>query len=151
MSLGSWFKHQVVYQRAVPAEKGAPEAAGAGDAKVENTTGNVSSLVSGDSLATFAGGSAGITVVWGVIERVSGMPHSLWLGLAISVALGICLLWSDLSDPNRAPVPKLPLRILAGIVNTFILFNAASGALATTGLGGPSAPTPPAQVAVLSR
>ena len=94
------------------------------------------SLVSADSLATFAGGSLGITIVWGGIERIVSLPHYLWLGALISGLFGLCVLWSDFADPNRAARPAVPMRILAAVVNTFILFNAASGGLATVGVAG---------------
>src|SRR6476620_7984894 len=127
MSLASLFRHRVAYTRTVivPTEKGAAEAAGTGTTKEEVATGNVSSLVSADSLATFAGGSIGITIVWGGIERIFGLPHSLWLGGIISALFGLCILWSDLTDPDRTPRPATSMRILAAVVNTFLLFNAA--------------------------
>jgi hypothetical protein len=138
MSLGSWFRHRVSYTRTVisPTEKGAAEAAGASAEKEEVATGNVSSLVSADSLATFAGGSIGITVVWGGIERIFSLPHYLWLGAIISAVFGLCILLSDLTDPARAPRPAVFMRILAAVVNTFILFNAASGGLTSIGAAG---------------
>src|SRR6266404_7328614 len=136
MSLASLFRHRVSYTRTViaPPEKGAAEAAGAGAEKEEVATGNVSSLVSADSLATFAGGSIGITIVWSGIERIFSLPHYLWLGAIISAVFGLCILWSDLTDPERAPRPAVPMRILAALVNTFILFNAASGGLNSIGM-----------------
>jgi len=138
MPFRTLFSHSVPYIRtvAVPAEKGAAEAAGAGATREEVATGTVGSLVSPDSLATFAGGSAAITVIWGGIERLSAWSHSLWVGAIISLVIGALLLWSDLSDPARTPRPTVPMRILAAIVNTFILWNAAAGALTTSGVSG---------------
>ncbi|MBV8568200.1 MAG: hypothetical protein JO273_22370 [Methylobacteriaceae bacterium] len=133
----SWFSHKVPYSKTIEVEKGESVAADTGK-KVE-AVGNVGSLVSTDALATFGGGTFTISLIWGVIEHVGNLPHNLWLGAIISLIVGLCLFGADAFDKNKAPEPPQRLRILAAVVNTFILFNAASGA---TGLAPPSTGAP---------
>ena len=85
------------------------------------------SFVSPQSLATFSGMTAAITVIWGFVEGIGGFGHLLWIGAVIAVICGAMLYWADATDPNRSPSPSKPMRILAAVVNTILLFNAASG------------------------
>jgi hypothetical protein len=85
------------------------------------------SFVTPQSLLTFSGMTAAITVIWAFIEGIGGLGHMLWLGAVVAACCGALLYWTDASDPNRSPTPPTPMRILAAVVNTVLLFNAASG------------------------
>jgi len=127
MSIISWFSHRQVYEVVVPAEKGTAQAAGA--PKKRDEVDNVASLVSIDSLATFGGGTFGITIIWGVWELVTGSPHNLLVGIIIAAIFGICLFGADIKQRQKEPSASLQLRILAAIVNTCVIFSAANTAM----------------------
>ncbi len=86
----------------------------------------VGSFVTPESVATFSGMTAAIPLIWTFIEGVGGIQHRLWIGAAIAVCCGALLYGADASDPNRSPSPARQWRILAALVNTILLFNAAS-------------------------
>lgn len=151
--LRSWLSHEVPFVRTLTAEpeKGEAVAAGQRAQKRESATGNVGSFVSPDSLATFGGATFGITVIWGGIERLFGLGHFLWIGAVISAIAGLYLFFSDATDPRKSPKPSRNGRIAAAVVNTFVLFNAASGATALTGVAGAdTSPTRPKTAATSS-
>ena len=104
-----------------PALPGQPAAAAAEPSQ------QAGSFVTPQSLATFSGMTAAITVIWGFIEGLGGFRHALWIGAAIAAVCGVLLYWTDATDPNRSPLPSRPVRIFAAVVNTILLFNAASG------------------------
>jgi hypothetical protein len=120
MSFRDLFSQTVPYRPAPKSGITTDEARAQPDAR------KVGSLVSPASLATFTGGTGAIIVVWGVIERVLELPHNLLLGVAVTVAIGGTLLLTDLTDPDRSPAPRIPVRILVALINMFVLFNAAS-------------------------
>jgi hypothetical protein len=105
-----------------PAIPGQPLAAAAAPAPAQ-----AGSFVTPQSLASFSGMTAAITVIWAFIEGVIGLGHLLWIGAVIAACCGALLYWTDASDPNRSSNPPTPMRILAAVVNTILLFNAASG------------------------
>lgn len=149
MGIRSWFSIPVTVRTPRPVEKGAVVAAQE-DATV---TQQVGSFVSPELLLAFSGMTAAITVIWTFIEGMIGLPHNLWIGFVISVICGGALFVSDLTDPKRSARPSVVLRVIAAVVNTILLFNAASGShdLAIRGLTqtpraatSTSAPAPPA-------
>jgi glucose dehydrogenase len=127
MSIMSWFSHRQVFEVVVPAEKGLAQAAGA--PKKKDEIDNVASLVSTDSLATFGGGTFGITIIWGVWELVTGTTHNLLVGLIIAAVFGACLFGADIKQRKKQSPASLQLRILAAVVNTCIIFGAANTAM----------------------
>jgi UDP-N-acetylmuramyl pentapeptide phosphotransferase/UDP-N-acetylglucosamine-1-phosphate transferase len=94
--------------------------------------GNVGTLVSTESLSTFGGLTFAISVVWGGIERMFDIPHTMWIGGLLSLIIGAILLYDDLTDAQRRLLPRIHLRILAAVVNSFVLFGAASTLVSQT-------------------
>lgn len=93
--------------------------------------GNVGSFVSPDSLVTFSGGTAAVTIVSSVL-RVLFPAWSQVIVNAVLVALyGAFLFYLDATDPQAPPTPPRPrliVRIAATIVNTCVLFGATNAA-----------------------
>lgn len=110
-------------------EKGAAVAAAHGSAARAASDGTVGALVAPQCLLTFSGGTAAVVAVWAGIERVFNIPHSYLVGFLAALGWAAVLLWQDLTDPGRAAEPRVPVRVVAAIVNVFVVFGAASSTI----------------------
>jgi hypothetical protein len=131
MSFRSWFSHPIAARRPtaspITRTKGAAVAAGAPVIGQDDATSRLGSLVSIDSVATFPGSTAAVSIVWAGTEKVFSMPHVLWHGLIVSACAGVILYLMDATDPQASVEPRRVVRITVAVVNTFVIFFAASG------------------------
>jgi hypothetical protein len=104
----------------------------------------VDAFVTPEALLSFSGMTAAITLLWGFIEAIGGLPHLLWVGAIIAGVCGFLLYLNDATNPQRAASPTRPMRIFAAVINSILLFNAASGShdLAARAMAPPAAPSP---------
>jgi hypothetical protein len=131
MSFRSWFSHPIAVRRAtaspITPTKGAAIAASAPVPGQDDVTARLGSLVSIDSFATFSGSTAAVSIVWAGTEKVFSMPHVLWHGLILSACAGVILYLLDATDPQASANPRRVVRFAVAMVNTFVIFFAASG------------------------
>jgi hypothetical protein len=82
-------------------------------------------FITSQSLATFAGGSVAITVLWKVANAVFGWEGHLFPGIVAGV-LGIYFFWQAVEEGSLKGSAILGAAIVAG-VNACVLWAAAAG------------------------
>jgi hypothetical protein len=100
------------------------------------------SLFSGESLATFAGITTAVTIVWSVLKVV--FADAAWIAsplatFLISILFGAFLFYRDISNPetkDQLTRRDIITKLVVGTVNCFVIAAAALGISTTTTGGG---------------
>jgi hypothetical protein len=105
------------------------------DAGGTGATVNQGVFVTPQTVATFAGATLAVSLMW----RVSGIIRHGWdkeplVALVASALVGVVLYLISESDPGRGPVTSRDrlIGIFVAFINTLVLFSAAIGATGVT-------------------
>lgn len=87
-------------------------------------------FVSKESLASFAGASCAVTLIWTAVGiLIPSLNNNPWSAFVISCAIGVVIYLIHETDPDKLPETtrdKL-MNVIVAVINVFVLFSAALG------------------------
>ena len=116
---------------AAPAPAPVAAAAAAPAAAAENQQVAVPSFITPASLVTVSGGTATVTLLWSVAEKLIGDPaKSIWVPFGISIVIGGVIYALSIGDSNvNVTTRQKAIGAFIGFLNSMVLFAAAVGLL----------------------
>jgi hypothetical protein len=104
----------------------------------------VGTFITPQSLVSFPGATAAISLIWGVINRVAAPAPTArnLIGLAICFVVGMVIYWINITDPAVPATPReKQIGFVIALLNICMLFSASFGAQElATAAGVPTQP-----------
>lgn len=103
-----------------------PRPAGAKGGPPETPVGQ---FITTQSLVTFPGATAAISLVWFALGELIGIapPDSKWLGFVISAGIALVIYWINITDDDAKPTPRQKrVGFVIACFNALVLFAASS-------------------------